>query len=37
MGGVRYEQWVKFAVPLYLLVAVLGLVGIVVAVGIGLA
>ncbi len=36
-GGVRYEQWVKFAVPLYLLVAVLGMVGIVVAVGIGLA
>jgi len=35
-GGVRYEQWVKFAVPLYLLVAVLGMVGIVVAVGIGL-
>ena len=36
-GGVRYEQWVKFAVPLYLLVAVVGMVGIVVAVGIGLA
>ena len=36
-GGVRYEQWVKFAVPLYLLVAALGMVGIVVAVGIGLA
>ena len=35
-GGVRYEQWVKFAVPLYLLVAVVGMVGIVVAVGIGL-
>jgi uncharacterized ion transporter superfamily protein YfcC len=35
-GGVRYEQWVKFAVPLYLLVAALGMVGIVVAVGIGL-
>jgi uncharacterized ion transporter superfamily protein YfcC len=33
---VRYEQWVKFAVPLYLLVAALGMVGIVVAVGIGL-
>ena len=36
-GGVRYEQWVKFAVPLYLLVALVGMVGIVVAVGIGLA
>ncbi len=36
-AGVRYEQWVKFAVPLYLLVAVVGMVGIVVAVGIGLA
>lgn len=35
-GGVRYEQWVKFAGPLYLLVAALGMVGIVVAVGIGL-
>lgn len=36
-GGVRYEQWVKFAAPLYLLVAMVGVVGIVVAVGIGLA
>ncbi len=35
-GGVRYEQWVKFAFPLYLVVAALGMVGIGVAIGIGL-
>ena len=35
-GGVRYERWVKFAFPLYLIVAVLGAAAIVVGVGIGL-
>ncbi len=35
-AGVRYEGWVKFAMPLYLLVAAVGMVSIVVAIGIGL-
>jgi uncharacterized ion transporter superfamily protein YfcC len=35
-AGVRYEQWVKFAFPLFVVVAALGMVGIVVAIGIGL-
>ncbi len=35
-AGVRYERWVKFAVPMYLLVAAVGMVSVVVAIGIGL-
>jgi uncharacterized ion transporter superfamily protein YfcC len=35
-AGVRYERWVKFVVPLYLLVAAVGMVSIVVAIGVGL-
>ncbi len=35
-AGVRYEAWVKFVVPLYLLVASVGVVSVVVAIGIGL-
>ncbi len=35
-AGVRYEGWVKFAMPLYLLVASVGVVSVVVAIGIGL-
>ena len=35
-AGVRYERWVKFAVPLYLLVAAVGMVSVVVAIGVGL-
>ncbi len=35
-AGVRYEQWLKFVVPLYLLVAAVGMVSIVVAIGVGL-
>lgn len=35
-AGVRYEGWVKFAMPLYLLVAAVGMVSVVVAIGIGL-
>ncbi len=35
-AGVRYEGWVKFAMPLYLLVASVGAVSVVVAIGIGL-
>ncbi len=35
-GGVRYDQWLKFALPLYLGLVVLGGVAIAVAVAIGL-
>ena len=35
-AGVRYERWVKFAVPMYLLVAAVGMISVVVAIGIGL-
>ena len=35
-AGVRYEEWLKFAVPLYLMLMALGAVAIAVAMGIGL-
>ncbi len=35
-GGVRYERWVKFAFPLYLLLVALGAMAILIAIGIGL-
>ena len=35
-AGVRYERWVKFAVPMYLLVAAVGMISVVVAIGVGL-
>ena len=35
-GGVRYERWIKFAFPLYLLLVVLGSVAILIAIRIGL-
>ena len=36
-SGVRYDQWLKFAVPLYLALMALGALAIAVAMGIGLA
>jgi len=36
-AGVRYEDWIKFAVPLYLALVALGAVSIAVAIAIGLA
>ena len=35
-AGVRYDEWLKFALPLYLLLMALGAVAIAVAIGIGL-
>jgi uncharacterized ion transporter superfamily protein YfcC len=36
-AGVRYEEWIKFAVPLYLALIALGAVSIAIAISIGLA
>ena len=36
-AGVRYEEWIKFAMPLYLALVVLGAVSIAIAIAIGLA
>ena len=36
-AGVRYEDWIKFAVPLYLALVALGAVSIAIAIAIGLA
>jgi uncharacterized ion transporter superfamily protein YfcC len=36
-AGVRYDRWLRFAVPLWLMLLALGAVAIVVAIAIGLA
>ncbi len=35
-AGVRYENWMKFVLPLYLVLSVLGLIAILTAIAIGL-
>jgi len=35
-AGVRYEEWIRFAAPVYLRLAALGMVAIAVAIGVGL-